>query len=302
MTVGRARRDVVEVVTGFSPRSVPEEAALLARGVVGRIGAPNPARAKAFLFACSRLIAFGLSVGLDPDPEVLFHEAVIERFVLVGTGSMSPASVRTLRTNLRHVARRIEAHPHPRPVLLSREAAKAPYSAAEIAAYLANADAQPTTARALRCAGLVCAGAGAGLMGQELRSLRGIDVLERSGGLLVEVQGRRPRVVPVLPVYHERLVTAAAHAGEGYLIGGLDPERLNVTCRLVASLSGGSHLDRLDVGRLRATWLRDCAERIGLSAFMAAAGLRCSQRLGDIVAGIDPPDEAEAVALLGRPR
>jgi hypothetical protein len=32
---------------------------------------------------------------------------------------------------------------------------------------------------------------------------------------------------------------------------------------------------------------------------MAAAGISCSQRLGDLVAGLEPGGEAEAVRLLG---
>jgi hypothetical protein len=58
-------------------------------------------------------------------------------------------------------------------------------------------------------------------------------------------------------------------------------------------------LGRLDAGRLRATWLTTCAEAIGLSSFMAAAGLTCSQRLGDLVAWAPPRREAQTVALLG---
>jgi len=41
------------------------------------------------------------------------------------------------------------------------------------------------------------------------------------------------------------------------------------------------------------------AETIGLRVFMDAAGITCSQRLGDLVAGLLPPSEEEAVALLG---
>ena len=32
---------------------------------------------------------------------------------------------------------------------------------------------------------------------------------------------------------------------------------------------------------------------------MAAAGIACSQRLGDLAADLEPADEAEAVRLLG---
>ena len=38
---------------------------------------------------------------------------------------------------------------------------------------------------------------------------------------------------------------------------------------------------------------------LGLATFLHAAGISCSQRLGDIIAGLQPGDEAEAVALLG---
>ena len=39
--------------------------------------------------------------------------------------------------------------------------------------------------------------------------------------------------------------------------------------------------------------------RIGLKALMAAAGITCSQRLGDVVASLPPASEQEMVALLG---
>jgi hypothetical protein len=52
-------------------------------------------------------------------------------------------------------------------------------------------------------------------------------------------------------------------------------------------------------GRLRATWLAETAALIGLPAFLHAAGISCSQRLGDITAGLDRGSEDQAVALLG---
>ena len=67
----------------------------------------------------------------------------------------------------------------------------------------------------------------------------------------------------------------------------------------MASLAGGADLARLEQARLRATWLSELAGLIGLPAFMAAAGVDCSQRLGDIVAGLPTPPEAEALGLLG---
>jgi integrase len=219
---------------------------------------------------------------------------VIERFIALERASLGPATARTIRSNLRFVAQAVLAPRSPAPLALSRERSKAPYSGSEIEAYLVLADAQPTAARARRLGALICLGAGAGLMGADLRAVRGVDVARRSGGMVVCVVGTRPRVVPVLARYHERLAQAADFAGTGY-----SASRRNVTSALVASVAGGIDLATLDTSRLRATWLTSCAQIIGLKGFMDAAGIVCTQRLGDLVVTLEPLEEESAVALLG---
>jgi hypothetical protein len=88
-------------------------------------------------------------------------------------------------------------------------------------------------------------------------------------------------------------------AGDRLLVGGREPGRRNITDELCAALSADGSLPRLEPGRLRSTWLMSCAERIGLQAFMHAAGIRCSQPLGDLAAQLPTVSEAELVALLG---
>ena len=184
----------------------------------------------------------------------------------------------------------------------SRERSKRPYSPAEISGFLALADAQPAMERRMRAAGLVCLGAGAGLIRGDLREVRGTDVASRSGGVIVIVRGARPRMVPVLARYHARLLAAAASAGDALVCGGAGPGRRNITNPLITALDGGTGLPRLDTSRLRATWLAEVAELLGLATFMAAAGISCSQRPGDLVAGLEPAGEAGAVRLLGARR
>ena len=152
----------------------------------------------------------------------------------------------------------------------------------------------------MRAAGLVCLGASAGLIRGGLRDVRGTGVACRSGGVIVRV--RRARVVPVLAGYHAPLLAAARATGNGLICGGADPGRRNITNPLITALDGGGGLPRLDTSRLRATWLRDAAELLGLATFMHAAGISCSQRLGDLVAGLEPASEAGAVRLLGAVR
>jgi hypothetical protein len=280
-------------------RSVSGEAAAFARQVVGGCGPLNTVdRAKALLRAAAKLAGYGISAGLEPVPEVLLHPSVIERFTAHGPG-LPGAARRTLRTNLRFIARHVVPHLDPADAPLPRGRARQPCTAKEIAGYLALAAAQPTAGRRSRASALCCLGAGAGLIRADLRNARGTDVLTRSGGVVAEVRGARPRAVPVLARYHAPLLEAAAFAGANFLTGGDKPERGNITNPLTRSLAGGGGLPALDTSRLRATWLAETAELTGLPAFMHAAGISCCQRPVDIIAGLDPGTEAGAVTLPG---
>jgi len=297
------RDDVVTAaIDRYAPRSVSPEVADFARRMVRQAAPANPARAKALLFASAKLSTFALSLGLELEAEVVFSPSFIERYIVNEAASLGVATRRTLRSNLRFIARGVVLHCPPAPVPLSRERSKRPYASSEIEAYLALADAQPTLARRMRLSGLIALGAGAGLMGGDVRGVRGTDVVQRSGGLVVEVKGTRARVVPVRTVFHGRLEEAARFAGRSYVIGGFSAARRNVTSGLVASVGGGIDLPTIETGRLRATWLAAAAQAIGLCAFMDAAGITCSQRLGDLVATSERPSEPDVVAWLGGTR
>jgi hypothetical protein len=293
--------EVAAYIGRWRPSSVSPRSAAFARQVIMAVQPGGRERAKNLLWAAGRLADFAASLGLDLEPEVVFHPSVIERFARCAPG-LSGVARRTLRTNQRFMARRVVPQLHPADVPLPRERAKAPYSTAEIAGFLTLAGSQPTAQRRMRAAGLVCLGAGAGLIRADLRDVRGQDVIARSGGLVVAVRGPHARVVPVLARYHARLLAAARFAGTGLICGGADPGRRNLTNPLITALDGGGGLPRLDTSRLRATWLAEAAQLLGLATFMAAAGISCSQRLGDLVAGLTPGGEADAVRLLGGTR
>jgi hypothetical protein len=293
--------DVAVYIGRWRPSSVSPQAAAFAREVVARAGPAGRERAKCLLWAAGKLADYAIGLGLEAVPDVLLHPSVTERFTRCAPG-LSPVARRTMRTNLRFIGRAVVPQLYPADLPLPRERSKQPYSPAETGGYLALADAQPTMQRRMRVAALVCLGAGAGLIGGDLREVRGTDVACRCGGVVVQVTGRRARVVPVLARYHSRLLAAARAAGTGLICGGADPARRNITNPLIAALDGGSGLPRLDTSRLRATWLAGCAGQLGLATFMHAAGISCSQRLGDLVAGLEPAGEADAVRLLGAAR
>jgi integrase len=296
-----ADAEVAAYIGRWRPSSVSPQAAAFARKVVPLAAPAGRERAKNLLWAAGKLADYATGLGLDLVPEVVLHPSTAERFTRCAPG-VSGVARRTLRTNLRFIGRRAVPHLYPADAPLPRERAKAPYCPAEIAGFLALADAQPTTGRRMRAAGLLCLGAGAGLIRADLRDARGADVACRSGGVVVAVRGTRPRTVPVLARYHAPLLAAARFAGTGLICGGAGPARRNLTNPLVSALDGGGGLPRLDTSRLRATWLADCGELLGLATFMRAAGISCSQRLGDLVAGLEPGGEADAVRLLGAAR
>ena len=156
-------------IAGWQPSSVSPQAAGFARAVVTRAAPGGRERAKNLLWAAGRLADWATGLGLEPVPEVLLHSSVIERFTAHATGPAGrdaadaadePAvpGPRGLFPRWRRRTRRCPA-----------STPRRPYAPAEIDGYLALAGAQPTAARRMRAAGLVCLGAGAGLIRADLR-------------------------------------------------------------------------------------------------------------------------------------
>jgi len=149
-----ADADVAAYIGRWRPSSVSAQAAAFARDVIAPVAPEGRERAKNLLWAAGKLADFGIGLGLDAVPEVLLHPSTAERFTRCAPG-LSGVARRTLRTNLRFIGRRVVPQLYPADMPLPREHAKEPYSPAEIAGYLALADAQPTPARRMRASGLV---------------------------------------------------------------------------------------------------------------------------------------------------
>jgi hypothetical protein len=232
---------------------------------------------------------------------VVLHPSVAERFTRCAPG-LSPWRGGTLRTNLRFIGRRSCRTLYPAgSAAAPGSGLRRPTSPAQITGYLALADAQPALERRMRAAGW---SAWARRRADPRRPARG---------------ARHRRRVPVRR--RDRVVRGARPAGRCRSWPATTPGcwprpgrraradlrrdrsgRRNLTNPLISALDGGTGLPRLDTSRLRATWLADCAELLGLATFMHAAGISCSQRLGDLSPGWSPAGEAEAVRLLGAAR
>ena len=109
-----AAREAARAIARYAPESLSAAAAAFAREVVARAASGDAgAREGAVVRGrqAGRVRASGS--GLSSAGEVVLCEAVIERFIVVGCAGVSPATRRTLRTNLRALARAIERYPQP---------------------------------------------------------------------------------------------------------------------------------------------------------------------------------------------
>ena len=224
-------------------------------------GGRRPGRGRTrLLWAAARLAAYAVPLGLEPVPEVLLHPSVIERFAASAPG-LSGSARRTLRTNLRFIARRVV------PALAPGGCAAAPGAGQGARTARRRSPGtwrwltrSPPLARRMRAAGLVCLGAGAGLTGADLRARprhrRGLP-LRRGRSWTCAAPGRgRCRSCPATTT---SCWPRRQFAGSGLVTGGTSAVRKNITTPLTRSLAGGTGLPRLEASRLRATWLADCA-------------------------------------------
>jgi len=112
-------------IAAWRPSSVPAEAAAFARQVVTAAAPGGRERAKSLLWAAGKLAGWAIPLGMEPAPAVLLHPSVTERFTAHSPDLSGPAR-RTLRTNLRFLARKVVPHLDPADKPLPRERAKAP--------------------------------------------------------------------------------------------------------------------------------------------------------------------------------
>ena len=187
-----AESGVAAYIGRWRPSSVSPQAAAFARDVISQVAPAGRERAENLLWAAGRLADYAASLGLDLGPQVVFHPSVIERFARSAPG-LPGVTRRTLRTNQRFIGRRVVPQLIRPMCRCPGNGPRRPIQPAEIDGFLALADAQPTRERRMRAAGLVCLGAGAGLIRADLRDMRGSDVIARSGGLVVGCPRQRGR-------------------------------------------------------------------------------------------------------------
>lgn len=268
------------------------------------------ARALAVLAAYVKGTGGTLSVreALDPRTINQFHDAEVARLKAkaktLEPGARAKAKTRaesrmaTFRSCLRRIGEALNpTAPWEFAPLRAYRHVKTPYTPEEIAQLEAQI---PHMAPARgRCAeAFLVLGLGAGLDGRWAAKVTTEDVAEMSGGgFAVVVAGR---VVPVLAAYEARLEALLAQCAAGeFLIGGR-ARHADAANEAVTRLRLDARGPKLDLARLRSTWLvHHLTVGTRLPELMEAAGLETLTVLGDLVEFVAPmrPDRETSVAV-----
>lgn len=199
------------------------------------------------------------TAGLSLERAVVFHPEVIGEFIDRGCPDWSRPTAANRRSLLLRMSELL-LPPDARPVRLPPMWAANPlypYAPAEVAALRSWAVGQITQTRVVQCHVLLALGFGAGLSASEVADLRTGHLHVDSEGVLVEVVGRRARLVPVLAEWEPVLadLADAALRPNLYVFGG--PRRTVSHKNTVSNFVRATNIGRVhpSLQRMRVTWI-----------------------------------------------
>lgn len=233
-----------------------------------------------------RLALWATGEGIALDRERILDPDTVERFV-VSLGAERSAA--TYRAVLRRVGPLLTktAPWEPRPVAIPRRQLAPPYREDEVLTLMEDAVVQPSRSRQRSACAFLVLGLGVGLDGRWVTQVRAGDVGREGDAVTVSVGEPSARSVVCIGWLEEELLGLAATARNEFLVGGQSTSK-NRTSELVGRLEVPTGHPRLSPARLRSTWLLWHIEAgTRLPELCAAAGLRGTQGLGDLLAYAD---------------
>jgi hypothetical protein len=281
---GRPGRSVTKAIKQFSPKDVPTDLwariGVLVRDSVSKSAPTTSYSAKSLMTVVTELVIWIDTVGLPPEPTVIFHPDNIDRFAAQGCAHLASGTQHNYRRQLRAVGAAVigpEFFP-PQPLALKRSEPLAPYSAGEIAALRSWARGLPTERYRIGVATILAFGLGAGIASRELNRMVGTDVASDGDAVIVHVIGDRARVVPVLDAWADQVASLATVAGPApiFLSERTDISRRQVPNFIAKCPKGDA--PTLSVSRLRNTWIiGHLSAGTHLRVLAQAAGVDASQ-------------------------
>lgn len=286
-----APRTPEQVLELYVPRGDPdwwEEIAPFVRDVVRRGFEPSPVAqvVRGRIWKVTALVRWALEQGLPLEIEQIFHPATVNRYAVTVPG-LSEATRCTRRATLTGLSRRIThvAPWEPPREVLHYPRTVTPYTSAQVAGLLWWAPRQSTALRRRTLAAAVALGAGCGLRGTEMMTVRASDVRIRGDHVIVTVTGPRARQVPVRPQYAAAVLDAAERAAGGHLFRDPVPGSAQGAAQALDECEVPATMMPVTTSRLRWTWECTMIECVPLPVFMTMSGRTGTCRLADLLAG-----------------
>lgn len=249
------------------------------RSAVTDCDTQTPYSARELLVVTSQLVRWcWRTAGLPLDRTVVFHRDTIAEFIAHGCPGLSPASAGNFRSRLLRMSELL-LPPQQRTTRLAplpSSDPSQPYSAADVVALRSWANGQNTQYRVQQCNLLLALGLGAGLSNTEVLHARTRHVHVDDEGVLIRVEGTRPRLVPVLVIWEIVLAdyASARHLDPGQFV--FRPRRTSTHANMVINFVDKVNQGRVRpvVKRMRATWIvTHLAAGTPVKALTTAAGV-----------------------------
>ena len=232
------------------------------------------------LGSLARLALFADARGHPAEARIWLSREVIESFIAVGTPTVAESTKANYRARLLRLREAVIG-----PDLasgatarLSGSHASAPYGAAERTELWSQACGQPTPALRIGYKTLMALGFGCGLDSNEIVPLRTHDVrvTGNDGPVVVNVRGRRARLVVCRRAWERVLADIAGHAQAGAWLfrPEADARAKNTVTNFLARTRASADGPRLVMARARASWIVEHIDgNTPLTALVAASGV-----------------------------
>lgn len=234
--------------------------------------------------------------------EFIFDPDIVEQYLFDGVGTLADASRASRRSVLRKVGLAFteDAPWAATPREVPRHGVAVPFTRGQVNIMLEVARNQPTKARVRSMLGVIYLGAGAGAKSDEMVRVRGTDVFDENGIVLVRFSGQRERTVPVRTSFAAPLLEMAKTRGDQYLLGRVNPDRRDPMGGYVGHFIVPEWCPPFRMSRLRNTWLVEVLNHeVLLPEVMAAAGFTSTHSFGDLFQYVKPRDLATSRLSLG---
>ncbi len=250
------------IIANYTPDLPADEWAIIGdfvRAAVTDCDCRTPYSATDLLIASARHVHWCVfSAGLPLERESVFHREVIAEYAARGCPQLARASAGNIRSRLLRMSELL-LPPATRTAKLAAmppSAPTVPYSITDQVALRSWATGQITQYQVVNCHVLLALGLGAGLSSAEVGGVQAGHLHVDADGVLVEVVGKRSRLVPVLAEWESVLIDAADAAMRPDLYV-FRPQRDKVHRNFVSHFVDKTNIGRVrpSLQRMRATWI-----------------------------------------------